>query len=237
MSPQLHFDMRDALSELRNDPDTRVLVLTGKGTAFCAGQDLKQYFYKGWQDALLRSAANDASSQWRDKLLRLFPKPTIAAINGDALGHGLELALACDLRLAVRGARLGLGHVLQGAMPWDGGTQRLPRLAPRALALEMVLTGRVIEAAEAWSAGLVLEPQPSRGELASQAEALAGKLASVAPIAARYVKEAARKGMEVPLEHGLRLEADLALLLHTSQDRAEGIRAFMEKRSPRFTGR
>jgi enoyl-CoA hydratase len=217
--------LRDACQTAIEDDGITVVVLTGAGQVFCADDGTPP---AGGPEALERLRVAD--------VLASIPKPVIAALNGDAMGHGLELALACDLRIAAEDARLGLGHVSRGAIPWDGGTQRLPRLAGRGLALEMVLTGRTLTAAEAQRAGLVTRAVP-RAAFEGEVQALAEKLAAAAPIAARYAKEAVRDGMDLPLARGLRLEADLAILLHTTADRAEGIGSFLKKTTPRFTGR
>ena len=157
------------------------------------------------------------------------------SVESAALGQGLELALACDLRLAVQGAMLSLDQVSRGELPWDGGTQRLPRLLPPGVALDMVLTGRRMSAEEALAFGLVSAVVPTEA-LGQRAAELAEKIAAMAPIASVYAKEAVLKGLDAPLDQGVRLEADLAILLHTSRDRAEGIGAFLQKRKPRFTG-
>jgi enoyl-CoA hydratase/carnithine racemase len=161
--------------------------------------------------------------------------PVIAAINGDALGQGLELALACDIRIAVGSARFGFPQIASGSMPRDGGTQRLPRLIGRGKAMEMLLTGQSVDAAEAYRIGLVSKVVRQE-ELMPAAMDIAQSLASRAPLAVRYGKEAVLKGMDLTLEQGLRLEADLYFLLQTTRDRAEGIKAFLEKRSPKFKG-
>jgi len=165
-----------------------------------------------------------------------FPIPTIAAINGDAFGQWLELALACDIRISAEDARFSMPQVTYGEIPWDGGTQRLARLVGRGKALEMILTGEVIDALEAYRVGLVNRVVP-RKALMKEAIALASEMADKGPIALRFAKEAVCKGMDLTLEQGLRLEADLYFLLHTTQDRTEGIRAFIEKRPPKFEGR
>ena len=162
--------------------------------------------------------------------------PVIAAINGDALGEGLELALSCDIRLASAQARFALPQVARGLMPVDGGTQRLPRIIGRGKALELLLTAATISAQEAFEIGLVsrvVPPEKLAGEVKALAETIAGK----GPIAVRYIKEAVNKGLDMTLEQGLRLEADLYFLLHTTEDRTEGIRAFLGKKAPRFKGR
>ncbi len=164
------------------------------------------------------------------------PQPIIAAIRGFALGGGLELALACDIRLASDDAQLGLTEVNLAIIPGGGGTQRLPRLVGRGKALEMILTGTRISASEALAIGLVERVVPA-AEVLAQAQTLARTLADKAPVALRYAKEAVVKGLELPLSDGIRLENDLATLLRTTDDRVEGARAFLEKRKPRFTGR
>ena len=216
-------DLRDACRRAFEDDEAYVVVLTGAGEAFSTGTPSPDT-----PEAMDRLRVTAA--------IAAIPKPTVAAINGDATGHGLELALACDLRIAADSAALALDQVLDGAIPWDGGTQRLPRIVPKAVALELILTGRRLNADEALSMGLVNDVAPA-ADLIARANGLAERLAASAPIAAAYAKEALLKGMDVPLEQGLRLEADLAILLHTTHDRAEGLRAFLEKRSPEFAGR
>jgi len=163
-------------------------------------------------------------------------QPAIAAINGDAFGEGLELALACDLRICAEHARLAMPQIQYGKIPWDGGTQRLSRLVGRGKALELILTGDMVDAQEAYRIGLVNQVIPYT-QLMETAMDVARKIASRAPIALKYAKEAVHKGMDMTLEQGLRLEADLYLLLQTTRDRKEGIRAFQEKRTPQFEGR
>jgi enoyl-CoA hydratase/carnithine racemase len=165
----------------------------------------------------------------------LYP-PVIAAINGDALGQGLELALGCDIRISAETAHFGLPQVAQGLIPMDGGSQRLPRLIGQARALELLLTAKTIDAREALDLGLVDKVVP-QDRLRPEVEALATRLAAKSPIALRYAKEAVIKGMDLTLDQGLRLEADLYFLLHTTRDRSEGVRAFLEKRQARFKGK
>ena len=224
-------ELRQACHQLAEEDGCRVAVITGAGKVFSSGREPLSpipkddpYTPSQWLD-LHREASSLAGVEI----------PIIAAINGDATDQGLELALACDLRVAARGARLGFSRPDAGTLPWDGGTQRLPRLVGRALALEMLLTGRLVEAEEARSVGLVnavVEP----GALMSTVEETAREIAEGAPIAARYVKEAVLKGMDLGLDQGLRLEADLSILLQSTSDRAEGLRSFLEKRQPRFKG-
>ncbi len=163
-------------------------------------------------------------------------RPVVAAISGDAIGQGLELALACDIRIASETSCFGMSHIKSGLIPWDGGTQRLSRLVGKSKALEMILTGEMIEAQEALRIGLVNKVVPKK-DLTEVTMKMAKEMASKGPIALRYTKEAIYKGMDMTLEQGLRLEADLYLLIHTSKDRTEGIQAFREKRTPKFEGK
>ena len=225
-------ELRQACQQLREEDGAYVAIVTGMGKTFSSGREplsltgrLSQtYTPAGWVE-LHRAASALAKVEI----------PVIAAVNGDAVDHGLDLALACDLRIAARGARLGFTDLSRGALPWDGGTQRLPRLVGRARALEMLLTSRLMDAEDAWRAGLVNMVVDPEG-LTSSVEELALEIASGAPIAARYTKEAVLKGMDLTLEQGLGLEADLNIILQSTADRAEGIRSFLEKRKPEFRG-
>ncbi|MBI4286175.1 MAG: enoyl-CoA hydratase/isomerase family protein [Chloroflexi bacterium] len=211
-------EMKDICERINLDKDVYVVIITGAGDkAFCAGSEPPEASY---------TAAS---------VVARIDRPVIAALNGDALGQGLELALACDIRLASAEARFGLPQLTSGMIPSDGGTQRLPRIVGKAKALEMVLTGETIGAEEALRIGLV-HKVVAPGNLLGEAEAMAKNMASKAPLSLRYAREAINKGMDLTLEQGLRLEADLYLLLHTTQDRTEGIRAFLEKRNPQFKG-
>jgi len=176
-------------------------------------------------------------------LLQLVPmrkppvfKPFIAAINGVATGGGLELALICDIRIASDNARLGLREVVQSLIPGWGGTQRLPRLVPFGLALEVLITGDFISAEEAYRVGLVNKVVP-QGELMAAAEALADRINENGPLAVRAAKEAAYRGMQMSLEEGLELESTLIMNLMMSEDAMEGPTAFMMKRKPEYKGR
>ena len=238
--PDVHNAMNNAMRReltavfagLRTDDAVRVVLVTGAGErAFSAGADIREFVAPQvpvrFRDARRRvdfRAAMDRCGQ-----------PIIAAIRGFALGGGLELALACDIRIAGEDSQLGLTEVNLAIIPGGGGTQRLPRLVGRGKALEMILTGARIDAREALRIGLVERVVPA-AEVQSSAQALAKTLAERAPIAMRYAKEAVVKGLGLPLEDGLRLENDLATLLRTTEDRIEGAKAFLEKRKPRFTG-
>jgi enoyl-CoA hydratase len=165
-----------------------------------------------------------------------FEQPVIAVMNGDASSQGLELALACDVRICSKNSHFAMTQVTDGEIPWDGGTQRLSRLVGKGKALELILTGETIDAQEAFRIGLVSKIVPS-DQLMVVAMDMAREMVSKSPIALRYAKEAIHKGMDLTLEQGLRLEADLYLLIHTTMDREEGIQAFREKRTPKFEGK
>ncbi len=159
----------------------------------------------------------------------------IAALNGDAFDQGLELALAADLRIASADARFGFEDLGQGSILWDGGTQRLPRLIGPAWALDMILTARIIDSRQALEIGLVNRVVPA-DQLQEETRKLSEKVLAGAPIAARYAKEAVQKGLDLSLEQGLRLEADLNILLQSTADRPEGLQSFLERRDPKFSG-
>jgi enoyl-CoA hydratase/carnithine racemase len=219
---QLSDELTDLCNEIVWDEEIRVVALTGAGEkSFSIGIDLIGAAPR------IQSLAEPV---WK------LDQPVIAAINGDATGQGLELALACDIRVATEASHFGLPHIKKGLIPWDGGTQRLSRLVGSGKTLEMILTGEMIDAQEALRIGLVNKVVP-REELMKAVTGLAQEMASKGPIALRYAKEAIHKGMDLTLEQGLRLEADLYLLLHTTKDRSEGIKAFREKKVPRFEGR
>ncbi len=222
INQQLAQELEDVCRGINQDEDIYVVTLTGAGDkAFCGGSQLELEKSGSGYSAATAIASID--------------RPIIAAINGDALGQGLELALSCDIRLASDKARFGFPQVAQGLIPFDGGTQRLPRIVGRGKALELILTAETITAEEALEIGLV-NKVVSGANLAAEAEALAKTIASKGPIALRYIKEAVNKGLDLTLDQGLRLEADLYFLLHTTADRTEGITAFLKKRPPKFKG-
>ncbi len=220
-------EIRDACLSVNDDDECRLLMVTGAGDCFSAGRATVDGREGRPAERIERLKVADA--------LAALQIPVLAVLNGDATGQGLELALAGDLRICSDRARLALWDHEQTAVPWDGGTQRLPRLVGPAWALDMALTGRKVSASEALSMGLVNRVVPA-GELAKAAKVLAQQLLAAAPIAARYAKEAVGKGMDLSLEQGLGLEADLSVILQSTADRAEGIESFKERRQPNFTG-
>lgn len=223
------FELADACLDARRDDGVWTVVLTGAGETFCAGTD-PDALGTAASDPGLLSALRVAESVGH------IEKPVVAAMNGDALDQGLELALACDLRVASRSAQYGLTQLEQGSIPWDGGTQRLPRVVGQSRAIEMLLNSHRVSADEAWAIGLVnLVVEPA--DVLSRAIELASAIAGHGPIATRYVKEAVDKGLDLTLEQGLRLEADLSFLLQSTADRAEGIASFLERRRPDYGGR
>jgi len=229
----MRLELVDAFSRLRGDGAVRVIVVTGTGErAFSAGADIREFLEP---PVPTRFREERKRLDYRGEMDRC-PQPIIAAIRGYALGGGLELALACDIRIAAEDAQLGLTEINLGIIPGGGGTQRLPRLVGRGKALEMILTGARVPAAEALRLGLVERVVPA-AELMKATQELARSIADKAPIALRYAKEAVVSGLELPLHDGLRLENDLATLLRTTEDRVEGARAFVEKRKPKWSGR
>ena len=233
MNERMRQELTRCFGDLATSDEARVVVVTGAGErAFSAGADIREFVEP---QVPVRFRESRKRVDFRQAMDRC-PQPIIAAIRGYALGGGLELALACDIRIASEDAQLGLTEVNLAIIPGGGGTQRLPRLIGRGRALEMILTGARIDAREAWRIGLAERVVPAADVLASARE-LARTLAEKAPVALRYAKEAVVKGLELPLADGLRLENDLATLLRTTEDRVEGAKAFLEKRKPRFTGK
>ena len=223
---------KEILTDVYFDPDIRAVIITGAGDrAFCAGADIKDMlpFMKEHRDSPLAMPATPMRG------LELW-KPLIAAINGLTLGGGLEIALACDIRIASENARFGTPEVTLGLIPGWGGTQRLPRMIPWCKAAEIVLMGRPIDAQEAYRIGLVNKVVPPE-ELMSTAKEWAEAICKVGPLAVRAGKEAMIRGYSMPLEEGLRLENSLFAYLLGTEDFEEGTKAFGEKRSPAFKGK
>ncbi len=219
---------------LRVDPEVRALVITGQGTrAFCAGADLKER--RTMSDAQVRAFLDAAGRAFL--ALDQLDRPVIAALNGAALGGGLELALACDLRVAAPGALLGLPEVALGIIPGAGGTQRLPRVVGLARATQMILTGEKIPAEEALRIGLVNRVAAAGQDVLSCALEFARAFAEGAPLALAAALEALRAADELPLSDGLTRERACYERVLASVDRVEALAAFAEKRKPVFTGR
>jgi enoyl-CoA hydratase/carnithine racemase len=232
LTPAMAEELLSVCEALEEDEDIMLVLLTGAGDVFCQGLE-----YPSTQQGA--TAAQEVRAQFGSlqciAALAALTKPTIAAVNGDALGVGMELALACDLRLAVTGARFGLPQVAAGMIPCAGGTQRLPRIVGQAKALELVLTGMLVDATEARRIGLVSEVSEPTTFATDIDQVLTGLLAK-GPIALRLGKEAVHKALDLTLDQGMRLEEDLYALLQTTRDRAEGVQAFLHKRKSVFTG-
>ena len=242
-------EMDEICRQINQDNDVYVVILTGAGNAFCAGSEKEKSLQSGKKQ--IRCEEEIARKFNVAASIASIEKPVIAAVNGgeeeigealvagfggDALGEGLEIALACDIRIAAPQARFGFPDVASGLIPSDGGTQRLPRIIGRGKALEFILTAEIFGAAEALETGLVTKVVPMSDMLTVEVDTLAKAVAGKAPISLRYIKEAINKGLDLTMEQGLRLEADLYFLLHTTADRTEGIKAFQQKRPPEFKG-
>jgi enoyl-CoA hydratase len=226
-------ELRDRLRLLAADTAARVLVLTGAGDrAFAAGADIKEMTEMG----VLEGHTWGSLGHECGRLLESMPKPTLAAVNGLALGGGCELALACDIRYASEQAKFGQPEINLAVIPGWGGTQRLARAVGPALAKDLILTGRTIEAAEALRIGLVSAVYP-HGELLERVLETAGSLAKKSPLALSAAKDAANRALQGDLSAGLSYEAILFAALFASDDQKEGMRAFVEKREPEFKGR
>jgi enoyl-CoA hydratase len=227
-------DLGRALSDVESDGALRAVIFTGAGEkAFVAGADIGELSRLSPLEGREHSRRGQALLDRIEKL----PVPTIAAINGFAYGGGLELAMACTLRVASENAKMGLPETSLGILPGYGGTQRLARLVGSARALELVLTAeKGLSASEALRIGLVNRVVPP-GQALEAARQLAQKIAANGPTACRYALEAVRGGMQMPLSEGQALEATLFGLCAATEDMKEGMSAFLEKRSPSFTGR
>ena len=224
--------MVQELDELARDEEVRVVVITGAGEkSFVAGADIGEFEgrtpidqFRVMTDASVFQAVGD------------FPKPIIAAINGFCLGGGCELAMACDIRIASDKAKLGQPEINLGLLPGGGGTQRLPRLVGMGVALKLLYTGDFVRADEALRIGLVDEVVAAE-DLPARAQELAAAIAQKSPVALRLIKQAVRASVRTPLDEGLRQEVTLFSLAFASEDKKEGVEAFLNKRTPNFTGR
>jgi enoyl-CoA hydratase/carnithine racemase len=226
-------ELRTVFTEIKNDGAIRVAILTGSGEkAFVAGADIAEL---AQHDAVSGKEYTHRGQSVLD-LIENLGKPVIACINGFALGGGCEIAMACTVRLASESAKFGQPEVKLGIIPGYGGTQRLPRLVGKGIAMQLVLAGEMITAQEAYRIGLVNEVT-APADLISRAEAIAHKIIANAPLAVQYAMEAVNKGMEMTLAEGLYLEATLFGLCCATKDKKEGTTAFLEKRQAQFKGK
>ncbi len=223
----------EAFDRIRTDESIRVVVLTGTGRAFCTGSDLKNTYPP--EEGYARAAFGGEGDKSLADLIKV-DKPIVCAINGYALAGGLEIALACDLRIAADDAKFGLPEVAIGSIPGAGGTQRLPRVVGMGNAMQLLLTGERIDATEALRIGLVSRVVPAV-DLGAAATAIAAKIAANAPLAVRAVKHLVLSGADLPLDAGIRAERMAWGVLRNTEDRIEGRKAFAEKRTPVYRGR
>ena len=222
---------------LDKDPDVWVVIITGRGEkAFCTGQDLKDVSVRGFEGWSSGEFSVESMPPPPDIWDLETGTPAIAAINGFCVAGGLEMALSCDIRVAVDHAQFGLQEVRWGVIPGGGGVDRLPRAVPLCIAMEMLLTGNRIDAQEAYRIGLLNRVVPF-DDLMPTAESIAKKICENGPLAVRAIKESVYRGSTLYLKHALRFEAAYSQLLELSSDAIEGPRAFAEKRKPEFKGR
>ncbi len=226
-------ELKEAFAAIKEDPEVRVVILTGAGEkSFVAGADISEL---GQQTPVSAKEYTHRGQAVVDAIENL-GKPVIACVNGFALGGGCELAMACTMRIASDNAKLGQPEVKLGLIPGYGGTQRLPRLVGKGLAMQQILTGEMISAQEAHRIGLVNEVVP-QAELIARAEAIAAKIIANSPLAIQYAMEAVNRGSDMTLADGLFLEATLFAVCCATEDKNEGTRAFLEKRAAQFKGR
>ncbi|NPA15648.1 MAG: hypothetical protein GXO44_03750 [Deferribacteres bacterium] len=226
-------ELGKAFTELKNDPEVGAVILTGAGEkAFVAGADISGLVELN----PLEGKEFAEKGQAVFNLIENLGKPVIAAINGFALGGGCELAMACTIRIASEKAKLGQPEVNLGIIPGYGGTQRLPRLVGKGRAMELILTGRMVDASEAYQMGLVNKVVAPE-KLLDEAIEMAKVILSKGPLAVKFAMEAVNRGLEVNLEEGLKIEADLFGICCATEDKVEGTKAFLEKRKPNFKGK
>ncbi|MCU1287227.1 MAG: enoyl-CoA hydratase [Acidobacteriales bacterium] len=226
-------ELKEAFEDARDDPAIRGVILTGSGSkAFAAGADISEMVDQSPLEAEERTRLGQALTQ----LIENLGKPVVAAVNGFALGGGCELAMACTLRIATDSAKFGQPEVKLGIMPGYGGSQRLPRLVGKGRALQVILSGQMISADEAYRIGLVNELVPD-GFVVATAEEILNQILTSAPVAVKFSIEAVNRGMEMNLDDGLLLEASLFALCAGTEDKKEGASAFLAKRAPEFRGR
>src|ERR1700730_16844663 len=226
-------ELRSAFEDARDDAEVRGVVFTGAGDkAFAAGADISEMA----NDTALSAEEKTRSGQALTDLIENLGKPVIAAVNGFALGGGCELSMACAIRIAAASAKFGQPEVKLGVMPGYGGTQRMPRLVGRGRALRLILSGDIIDAAEAYRIGLVDELVPY-AQLIERAETVLKKIIANAPLSVKYALEAVNKGLETSVAEGLLIEASLFAVCASTDDKKEGTAAFLEKRAPKFQGK
>lgn len=234
LHPQMVAELDDCFTALAGDPEVAVAIIAGQGErAFCAGFDIKEFpniMAPGGAEALATKLHQGLS-----KITHL-GKPTIAAVNGLALGGGLEVAMACDLRIVAANAQLGQPEIKLGLFPGAGGTQRLPRLVGAGIAKELMYIGDPIRADEAYRIGLANQVVPA-GEALSAARQMGHTIAGRAGVALRYIQQAVNRGLNTTLEEGLHIEADLFAKIFQTEDVREGVDAFINKRQPNFKHR
>jgi len=232
LNSKVHAEGILLFDELKNDSSVRVVVITGAGAkSFVAGADISEF--AGKTSVMQRETMNSRSLF---NSIDAFPKPVIAMINGFCLGGGCELALACDLRVASDNAKFGQPEINLGIIPGGGGTQRLTRLIGEGKSMEMILTGDMFDAKTARDVGLVNYVYP-QAELETKTMELANKIAEKAPIALQLAKEAVKLAARTNLDEGLRREVDLFAICFSTEDKEEGVKAFLEKRKPVFKGK
>jgi len=225
-------ELRSAFEDARDDLAVRGVILTGGEKAFAAGADIAEIANNTAVEAEQATRRGQALTD----LIENLGKPVIAAVNGFALGGGCELAMSCTIRIAAESAKFGQPEVKLGVMPGYGGTQRLPRLVGRGRALKLILSGDIIDAAEAYRIGLVDELEPET-HVVERAETVLKKIIANAPLSVKYALEAVNKGLETSVAEGLLIEASLFAVCASTDDKKEGTSAFLEKRAPKFQGK
>ncbi|WP_124728116.1 enoyl-CoA hydratase-related protein [Staphylospora marina] len=223
-------ELADVMEEMDRDDEIRVIVLTGNEKAFAAGADIQEMA----ETTPVQFVVKQFFADW--ERIRRIAKPIIASVSGYALGGGNELAMCCDMIVASETARFGQPEINLGVIPGAGGTQRLTKAVGKMKAMELILTGRMMSAQEAFELGLVNRVVP-QDKLEEETMALAGEIASKPPIAVRLGKQAVLKALDLTLEHGLHFEQNAFFMLFSSEDQREGMKAFVEKRKPEFKGK
>ncbi len=232
LDPKTWAEISQILLKIEDDKEVKTLIITGSGEkSFASGADIRSLNERTWMD-ILNNPAVEILSQ-----LENFKKPIIAAINGFALGGGCELALACDIRIASENAKFGFPELNLGIIPGGGGTQRLARVVGLGKAKELILTGKIIDAVEAKSIGLISEVLPDKASLEQKANEMADTMGNKGPLALQLAKALINQSLDVNLASGLNLEKLAQTVLFVTEDKQEGVSSFLEKRSPKFKGK